>query len=195
MKNSPVLVLVALAGLSLSRGAEHARAQDVVPPPAAANLDASTPGQSQPADAQPFLTPPIIAPPAPTPSSTTTPSLTPPNPFKPVPFEPPPALPAPVLPPPLLATPPATQAPARKSTDAQLSARIQAAITQAPVVSSGKPAAGPEGISVTDLLIKHAGGKVTLHGVVHSEKEKSEAGARAAAVIGVGNVVNELIVR
>lgn len=43
-----------------------------------------------------------------------------------------------------------------------------------------------------NVKIVTANGTVTLNGVVRSDDEKAEIGAKAAAVVGKGNVVNDL---
>ncbi len=73
--------------------------------------------------------------------------------------------------------------------------RVRASIVQAPMASNGAPSATLNGVSVTDLKVTELNGKVVLQGVVHSEKDKSEAEARALTAAGAGNVINQLIVR
>ena len=43
-----------------------------------------------------------------------------------------------------------------------------------------------------NVKIVTTNGTVTLNGVVRSNDEKSEIGAKAAAVVGKGNVINDL---
>jgi len=99
-----------------------------------------------------------------------------------------------------VAVPPAAMVPAPNQpravpTERQLIAQVRKAITRGPNAALGLPNFGVGGIPVTALAITRQNGWFTLEGVVGSERDKAEAGARAAAIVGEQNVLNELTVR
>lgn len=57
------------------------------------------------------------------------------------------------------------------------------------------PALGQRAVPVEGLRVRSDQGRVILDGVVRSEADRAEAGARAAAIAGAGNVVNRLTIR
>lgn len=75
-----------------------------------------------------------------------------------------------------------------------LTAQIVVAITAGPNELRGLPPFGNAGIPVRGLRVETDRGNVVLRGVVGSERDKFEAGARAAALAGEGKVVNKLTV-
>lgn len=119
------------------------------------------------------------------------PNPLPPNPSAPNPLPPNPA-PNPNPPPPGLPNPARRTVPL---SDTELRTKVQTSIIQAPVAANGKAAVNAPGIAVNDFTVTTKSGVVTLRGVVHSEKEKTDAGIRAAAIAGPGKVVNELTVK
>jgi hypothetical protein len=76
----------------------------------------------------------------------------------------------------------------------QLRERIRTSITQGPNAVNGLPAFGVGGIPLVGLSVRTIGGRTVLRGFARTAQDKAEAGSRAEAIAGEGNVVNELIV-
>ncbi|MBI3288165.1 MAG: BON domain-containing protein [Elusimicrobia bacterium] len=84
----------------------------------------------------------------------------------------------------------------QETIDRQITLRVRTAITQGgPPASGGFPSPSAPSAAVEDLRVTTLNGKVTLEGFVHSERERTEVAARAAMIVGGGNVINQLIVR
>jgi hypothetical protein len=131
------------------------------------------------------------------PSQNPTQAVPPMNPSGTLPVNPPmnpPSAPADVIAPAAPMTPAPNQPPTLP-TDRQVTTQITRSILQGPNAANGLPSLGVTGISITGLRITRQNGWWTLLGQVHSEREKAEAGARAAAIVGEQNVVNEISVR
>jgi hypothetical protein len=92
------------------------------------------------------------------------------------------------------AAPTTPQDPLRIS-DRRLGDKVRTSITQGPNAVSGVPAFGVGGIPIKDLRVLSADGKVILRGVARSADDRADAEARAAAIAGEANVVDELIVK
>ncbi len=170
MKTQLKLVIFIFAALAVAEAARHVAAQGTQTQPQTQNPSQTTPGQN-PSQTAPAQNP-----------SQTVPGQ---NPSQPLPGQ-----------------NAATQLPTVSGTagsnaqaDQQSVLQVRTAVTQAITASNGNQASGTNGIAVNDLRITALNGKVTLNGVVHTEKEKADAAARAATVVGTGNVVNEIIVR
>lgn len=76
-----------------------------------------------------------------------------------------------------------------------ITAEVFIAITRGLNELRGLPPMDGAGVSVDGLRVETDRGLVVLRGVVGSERDKAEAGARAEAVAGAGKVVNRLMVR
>jgi hypothetical protein len=202
MKNQLALVMFVFAAFAVAEGARYVSAQATIAPSQTTpsqNPSQTTPTPS-PARTTPGQNPSQTVPPLnlPTPNglNSNAQGASAANPAFPVP---PAELPgmtgAPALPDVPLIVTPNPDTPRGRLSAAQLTNQIRTAITQGPNASNGQPAQGLGGIPVTDLRITPTAGKVVLTGIVHSEKDKADAEARAAAIAGEQNVVNELIVR
>lgn len=87
-------------------------------------------------------------------------------------------------------------APSSPDRNAQpLTARIFDSITRGPNVLQGLPSMGNAGLPVENLRVETIRGRVVLSGTARTEWDKAEAGRRAEALAGQGNVVNGLLVR
>lgn len=75
-----------------------------------------------------------------------------------------------------------------------LTARIFVSITRGPNALQGLPSMGNAGLPIEGLRVATFRGSVVLSGTAHSEWDKAEAGRRAEALAGEGNVINGLLV-
>ena len=167
MKSQIKLVLFVFTAFAIAEGARHVRAQSGA---------LTAPSQTSP---------------------TQNPSQTSPtqNPSQTIPGQNPSQTIPPTLPGSTGVTVPGSNPLQTKMSDVQLSTKIQDVITLGPLATNGQRAVGATGITVNDLHVTTTGGVVTLRGSVGSEKERQDAVARAAAVVGAQNVVNELLIR
>lgn len=89
-----------------------------------------------------------------------------------------------------------TITPSRPQTAAPppLTAQVFVAITRGLNEARGLPSFGEAGVPIDGLTVASDRGSVILTGVARTARDRTEAGARAEAVVGVGNVVNRLTV-
>ncbi|MCM2305573.1 MAG: BON domain-containing protein [Elusimicrobia bacterium] len=91
-------------------------------------------------------------------------------------------------------TPPRPGSSPRPAATPPLTARVFIAITRGVNAARGMPPFGEAGIPIDGLVVASDRGSVILTGVARTARDRAEAGARAEAIAGAGNVVNRLTV-